>query len=106
LSRLLAHFERIENVGNWEGDEIGDVLDEGGNGERFRFDFEGVDAKEICEVEGRGGEEGKRVGKDQVQKFTSEDDDEATEKQNDGANSRHRIQKLTESKNPNCDDQS
>jgi hypothetical protein len=87
---LFAHeIERIENVDEWEGDEIGDVLDEGREGETFGFYCEGIDAEEVCEVEGGSGEDGDRVGEDQVQEFTSDEDGEAMEKQNDGANGRH-----------------
>src|SRR5271170_3421211 len=87
---LFAHeIEWIENVDEREGDEIGDVLDEGREGETFGFDCEGIDAEEVCEVEGGSGEDGDRVWEDQVQEFTSDEDGEAMEKQNDGANGRH-----------------
>jgi hypothetical protein len=87
---LFAHeIERIENVDEWEGDEIGDVLDEGREGETCGFDCGGIDAEEVCEVEGGSGEDGDRVGEDQVQKFTRDENGEAMEKQNDGANDRH-----------------
>jgi len=89
---FVREIERVEDDGDRQ-DELGKVLEEGWEGKSFCFDCKGVNADEVCEEVGGRGKDGDCVWEDQVQEFASDEECEAMENQNDGANSRHRCSK-------------